>query len=61
MSVMFGSVVRSVVVTGAETNVSSHNSVASQMKAVVNPKNHAKRIRENCSIRKDSVHDPLTK
>ena len=32
---MFGSVMRLVVVTGAETNVSSHDSAASQMKAVV--------------------------
>ena len=60
-SVVFGSVVRAVVVAGAETNVSSHDSTASQMKAVVNSKNHAKRIREKCSIRKNSIHDPLRK
>ena len=60
-NVLFGSVVRAVVVTGAETNVSSHDSTASQMKAVVNSKNHAKRIREKCSIRKNSIHDPLRK
>ena len=58
-SVVFGSVVRWVMVTGTETIVLNRNSEASQMKAVVNPKNHARRIREKCHRGKNSVHDPL--
>ena len=60
-SVVFGSVVRWVMVTGTETIVSNSDSEASQMKAVVNPKNHARRIREKCRRGKNSVHDPLRK